>query len=248
MTVEFGLTRGIGLTAEVTQGLSIGTGLSLPILTVLQEALVFLDEDGIVGSAPVTAWTNSGTGGSAFDLDVVVGTGANLTATSELGHTVVASSGGVGLETTAGQDITQPFTVFMVGKYTDAAPATFQFLLSYRSDGAKEYQMGTNSPSSNKFYHHAGESIVMDEDYDQDPHLWTGQVVGTAESKITASGVGSKSGDAGTDTYDFGSIFMHANGTLTAKGYIATLLVFDKQLSEKDVAAIQQFLSNKYKL
>jgi hypothetical protein len=44
----------------------------------ISEALVNLNEDGITGTTSVTEWTNSGTGGSAYDLDTIVGTGANL--------------------------------------------------------------------------------------------------------------------------------------------------------------------------
>jgi hypothetical protein len=44
----------------------------------ISEALVNLNEDGITGTPSVTEWANSGTGGSAYDLDTIVGTGANL--------------------------------------------------------------------------------------------------------------------------------------------------------------------------
>ncbi len=47
--------------------------------TLLAEALVWLDESTITGDGQVSAWTNQGIGGSAYDLDTVVGTAANLT-------------------------------------------------------------------------------------------------------------------------------------------------------------------------
>ena len=46
--------------------------------SIINNALVWLKEDGITGTSAVTEWTNSGTGGANYDLDVVVGTGANL--------------------------------------------------------------------------------------------------------------------------------------------------------------------------
>ena len=46
---------------------------------VIDSAIVNLDDRGIASSSGViTEWTNSGTGGSAYDLDVILGTGANL--------------------------------------------------------------------------------------------------------------------------------------------------------------------------
>jgi len=49
-----------------------------PIDELLATALARYTADDIVGSFPVTEWTNSGTGGASYDLDTVVGTAANL--------------------------------------------------------------------------------------------------------------------------------------------------------------------------
>jgi len=46
--------------------------------TLLATALVHYTPADIVGTFPVTEWTNSGTGGASYDLDTVVGTAANL--------------------------------------------------------------------------------------------------------------------------------------------------------------------------
>ena len=69
-------------------------------LKLLNLALVWFKASGIIGSAPVTTWTNEGRGDAPYDLDVVVGTGANLTRTQINSIDVVTSSGSVGLETT----------------------------------------------------------------------------------------------------------------------------------------------------
>jgi len=75
------------------------TNTAAPLL-VVPTALVRLLDFTIVGTAPVTEHTNIGTGGAIYDLDLIVGTDANLTPTTFNGRTVIVSSGSVGMEVT----------------------------------------------------------------------------------------------------------------------------------------------------
>jgi len=71
------------------------------VLILLNAALARFDETTIVGSSPVTESTNRGTGGGTYSLNVIVGTGANLTTTTVNSLSVITSSGSVGMEVSA---------------------------------------------------------------------------------------------------------------------------------------------------
>ena len=215
----------------------------------ISQALVDLNANGIVGSNPVTAWTNSGTGGSAYDLDVVVGTGANLTAISALGTTVVNSAGSAGLETTSGQTINSPGTVFVVGRFTDPSPSTTQGLFDARSNSGARWFIGTDGGVSDRFTIFQGlAGISTASPYDTSPHVFTARFNGDATSQIDISGLLSATGNAGSNNLDFGSAFTRFDGTLSAPSYIARLLVFDSALNDSEVAALQSYLQSLYAL
>lgn len=83
-------------------------------LDIIETALVDLHEDGITTNGiNVTGLKNSGTGGSTYDLDVVLGTN-DLTVDSYNGIPTIRGGGNSGLSTLVGIEMPQPLTIFCV--------------------------------------------------------------------------------------------------------------------------------------
>ena len=209
-------------------------------------SLAHFDETSIVGATPVTAWNNIGTGGSAFDLDVVVGTGANLTTSVLNGHTGILSTGSAGLETTAGQTINGPATVFMVFKPTPASPPVQMNFMDARSTTAARWVIFTNNTAADKFAMFQGTILTLSEAYDNNLHVFTAQFNNDSSSKLTVSNVGSVTGDAGSAAWDFASIFISELEVTSAQGLFLEFVVYDRALIDAEIIQNQIFLATKH--
>jgi len=209
-------------------------------------ALALYDDTTIIGSAPVTEWRNRGTGGSAFDLNVVLGAVNNLTTDVLNGLTGIKHVGNAGLETTAGQTINFPSTIFAVFKPSDASPSLTQRIFDARSNANARVLLFTNGSGTNEFSFYQGSSIFLSEAYDINLRVITVQANGDSTSKLTVSDVGSVTGDAGSDNWDFGTIFTGFDELLNAPGLFMFFAVFDEALSESQITQIQDFLVSKY--
>ncbi len=164
------------------------------------------------------------------------------------GHKVGHSIGGVGLETTAGQSITSPGTVFLVARSTPASPSAGQHFISYRSNISNLWVIQTQNSASDRFTMTQGSALTLDEAYDQLPHVFTAQFNGNSSSKLTASGVGNKSGDAGAASWDYGTLFADGAGASTMQGYIARIIVVDRELTAAEINAVKNLLIPEYRL
>lgn len=225
--------------------------ISTPYPNLINEALVNLNETGIQTSGPnVTGWFNSGIGGDDYNLTTIVGAASNLTHDTQLGHTVVASSGGAGLETTSGQSIPSPYTVFVIARYSDASPSANQQIMDSRDAASPERAIIlSDNSSSDQFSIFQGSTIInLNQPYDTNPRLFTGQFNGDATTTLRVSGLGSVSGNAGSGNWDYGTLFSARTLGNTLVGYIANLLVFDRQLNEVEVTEIQAYLTTEYGL
>lgn len=112
-------------------GLSLGSGLTIPSgLTLPDAAIARFDHTSIVGSNPVSAWNNLGTGGSGFNLDTVAGTAANLT---QLDSGVALLTGTAGDKFTApdraGQRGTGDMSLIYRLRATDYTPGADDLLI-----------------------------------------------------------------------------------------------------------------------
>jgi hypothetical protein len=165
------------------------------------------------------------------------------------GHDVVHSIGGVGLETTAGQDIASPGTVFVVAKTTNASVGATQVLFAERSNSAKSWiiQLSNATPAVGTIFQGVA-AVNTTETLDDDVHVYTGQFNGDASTKLTISDIGNISGDAGADVWDYGTLFVNRAGASPFIGYIAALYVFDRQLTESEITNMQSYLLSAYKL
>jgi len=210
---------------------------------VIDSALVNLDERGIVGSTPVTAWLNSGTGGSAFDLDVVLGTGANLTRISVAGHDSVNSSGSAGLESTAGQTINFPMTIFLVVK-PNVITGT-QLFSAAKSLAGSSPQIFASSSSNASF--NAGISVNVGT-IDTNLRLHSVRYNGDASTNYQVTGIGSITSDAGAENLQFGTLFADSSDAFTLNGAISQYLIFDRALTDSETLEVKARLTQKFRL
>ena len=159
----------------------------------------------------------------------------------------IYSRGSVGLETTAGQTINSPVTVFAVFKPTLAAPATTQRIYDARSEAGERMILVTLTTSADKYSFFQGAAFrTITPAYDTDLRIITVQFLGTAVSKLTVSDVGSVTGDGGTNNWDFASLFMSKDGTEHLQGLFLEFLVFDRALSAGEISLVQAHLAAKY--
>ena len=161
------------------------------------------------------------------------------------GHTGIYSRGSVGLETTSGQLINSPVTVYAVFKPTLAAPGASQRIFSARSNTAAEMLLATVESASDKYRIDQGSSLILAEGFDNTLQVYTAQFLGTASSKLTVS-AGSVTGDAGSENWDFATIFAASNNLATMQGLFLELLVFNSAHNSGEISRIQNFLAAKY--
>lgn len=164
------------------------------------------------------------------------------------GHAGIYSRGGVGLETTAGQTLTSPNTIFDVCKLTLAAPGVDQVVASARSNAVAVHSLFTDESNSDKYTMSQGALLALAEAFTNDVMVVTSQFNGDATSKLTISGVGSVTGDAGAQDYDFGSVFMNQAGSAETIMLYLARIVYDRALNESEINAVQTFLEGKYKI
>jgi hypothetical protein len=154
------------------------------------------------------------------------------------GHDVVHSIGSAGLETTDGKSIASPGTVFAVVRYTTQQGYT----IDGRGSAARVAIISDSGASGKWQAFQGGSTINLTEDWDALPHVHTFQFNGDSSTKYTVSNVGNVQGDAGTENWDYGSLFVAWNGTSGLVGYISQLVVFDRELTEIEVAQVQGYL------
>ncbi|KKN66548.1 hypothetical protein LCGC14_0470820, partial [marine sediment metagenome] len=194
------------------------------------DAGVAIDTDTWTSSTTGEVWTVNG---DAF--------------VNNTGHTGIYSRGSVGLETTSGQLINSPVTVYAVFKPTLAAPGANQVLFDARLNAGNRIVVRTNDANSDKYsIFQGGTTLEMSPAYDNELRVITSQFNGDATTKLTVSDVGSVTGDAGSGNWDFGSVLIKLDGTLTFPGLFLELLVFDSAHNSGEISRIQNFLAAKY--
>jgi hypothetical protein len=164
------------------------------------------------------------------------------------GKDVVHSIGSAGLETTAGQTIASGATVFAVVRSSPANPSLDQYFIDSRSNASARFILSTDTSAGDSFgiYQGGAAFVNLAAAYDTDAHVLTGQFNGDATTKLTGSSVGSIVGDAGSANWDYGTILSDYAGTQTVQGYIAQLVVFDRALTEAEIAVLQKTIADRY--
>ena len=230
-----------------TAGLTIGSGNddTLPFAGKISDLTVFSDVAATTQVAdfdPSQAQVNVSTFSSGGDTYTLAGD-AFVNATKFQG---IYSSGGAGLETTAGQLVNSPLVIFDVFKPTLSAPAGNQFIYDARSDAnARMVVFSDNSISDRYRVFQGGSAIDLGQPYDNNLRVFTGEFNGGATTKLTVSDVGSVTGDAGPDNYDHGSVFTSTSGADSMQGLYLERAIFELPLPAP-AATIAAALQAKY--
>lgn len=165
------------------------------------------------------------------------------------GHLGFRTIGGAALETTAGQDMVPPLTLFFVVQFNDPTPAADQFVFDARSDAAKSVRVFTDFSNSNRLTLDCGGTpIVLTATYSTDIQLITVRHNGDATTSITSSILGTISGDAGTETLDFVTIAADLAGANTSAELMMAGLGYDEGLTDSQVLEAQARLIQKFRL
>jgi len=145
--------------------------------------------------------------------------------------------------------ITVPMTIFVVSKQTAAAPGADQVIFDARSDAGNQIKLFSDESNDDKWSFDAGTGeIALSEAYDTDAHLFTIEYNGDATTKLTVSGVGDVTGDAGAEDWDFGSMFMNIAGAETSIGSVLEFVIFDYKLNVEEIAAMQAYYVDRFAL
>ncbi|MBL4574425.1 MAG: hypothetical protein JKY86_15330 [Gammaproteobacteria bacterium] len=159
------------------------------------------------------------------------------------GHSIVNSSGGAGLESTAGQVIAGKITRVMVIKM-NALTATQQTMSSARSDGTKNPVIAVSS--GDDFIFKAGSTLTASA-ADLDIHIITVQYNQDATTILSISGGSSVTGNAGAEDYDYGTLFADISGGTTANMAILQDITFSPALNTSEVSRIESEMNRRYK-
>jgi len=121
-------------TATLNIGAGRDAGTQAPTVGYIGRAQIY-DDTGVGLAADFNPLDAGNTGATSFSS---ASTGETWTLNGNTfiqntGHQVAHSIGSVGIETTAGQSIANPFTVFAVGRFSDTSPADDQYLFSSRN-------------------------------------------------------------------------------------------------------------------
>lgn len=230
----------------VIQQMLLGAGSDLAD-AIIAQALVDLNSDGISGTGASIAWANAGLGGSGYDLDTPTGTTSNLTQGAVNGQTVIDSAGSAGLEPSSGQLITDSFTLIVVAKF-DSADPTNERLISSKSSSTNRLDLFSRNDSSDKFAVFAGASaVVLSEAYDTNPHVWILQYSKDVNTKLTVDGVGTVTGDAGSNSFDYITLFNLYDNTTPMDGWIGRVLIWDGGgISDADAGLVVSKLNSDF--
>lgn len=230
-------------TTAVVEWGSSNAGASNPIDAKIYRAQIYNGIDGTlaVDFDPTKATVNTAT----FTSGGAVWTANGDAFVNATRHTGIYSRGSVGLETTAGQALSGPLTVFAVFKPTLAAPGTSGFLFDAIS-GANRMLLQTNNANSDKYSIFQGSGIGIAQAYDSNLRVFTAQFNNDATSKFTISDVGSVTGDAGSGSWDFGAVFMDNANTNTISGLLLELVILDYAASDGQIALLQNHYGAKY--
>lgn len=223
-----------------------GNGIANPLTGRVYRVQIFNGIDGTlaVDFDPSKATVNTAT--------FVTDTGETWTAQGDAfvnatDYAGIYSRGSVGLETTTGQTISAPLTIFIVAKYTLAAPGADQFLFDSKETAGESIRVFSDETNSDKMTFDAGGTpIALSEAFDSDLHVLTIQHNKDGTTKLTISDVGSVTGDAGTEDFDFASLFKTLSDNLQIIGIVFEFLVFNSALNATRVTRIQNHLERKY--
>jgi len=165
------------------------------------------------------------------------------------GHNVVHSIGSVSMESTINQLIPSPFVMYAVMRATDPAPPSQHFINGRDALNERAILFTLNSGNDRFALYQGGTAIVLVEPYDTDVHVFVGEFNGDSTTKLTVSGVGEITGDAGNNAnFGWATLLGDQAGASTMKCYIASVLVYNGTHTAEQVAQNIAALETKYNI
>lgn len=163
------------------------------------------------------------------------------------GHSVVHSIGDVGIESATGKAIASGATVFTVGRVSNN-PTSNRYFYDQRGNTGDRFTLFTLGSQSDSFSIEQGVALTAPDSFDNDAHVFVAQYKGDSTSKIIISGVSSQIGSAGSENWDYATLFADGDGALAMEGYIAELVVYDRVLTDAEITSTTNYLLEKYSL
>ena len=155
---------------------------------------------------------------------------------------MINGHGAVGIESSAGSLLGNQMTVFAVIKPQATTIGADQKVFDARSDNLAAAQLIVGAPN---FRIAQGLEIGANA-YDSLPHVITCQFNADASSQITVSDIGQTVGDAGSENWDFMTLFSNELGGEYFQGWIGELAVFDRALDAGEITQVETFLQDKW--
>jgi hypothetical protein len=207
---------------------------------IIAGALVNLKETGILTSgANVTGWTNEGTGGAAYSMGEILGTG--FTKTTINGLDCVLGNGSGSMRTGIGNtNIPGKTTEFIVARVDAMGGTGFSVLTDSGYSSANRHHVAFTSTQGYMFQ---GSQLFAP----AIPSLGTVALHACnfnqdTTSKYEISGSGSTVGNAGALTLDYGAMFGHHNNDHRVIGAICQRLLFNRQLEIWEMNLVKAYL------
>lgn len=206
-------------------------------LPILATALVDHVSSGIQDNGVnVTGWLNSGTGGSLYDLDTVLGVNDMIKET-QLGRQVVHAHNGSALSCSNTPNIPRPVTIFAVFQVDNIIRAQYIF----DGNGGAGRVNFFYGPALSGYRYNGGATYDVIT-IDQGP-LVVGMRVDGASGRAELGGLDNLDPAAiGVNSYDYGHLLVNEAGTDYAEAWVGRRLVFDSALSTTDFDDVMTFL------
>ena len=212
------------------------------------DAVAHFDETGIIGSAPVTAWNNIGTGGSAFDLVTTSGTAANLTLTQVNGIDAVNSAGNVAIRPAVGQPFPGDTTEFVVINDVNFAGGVAVWVDNFSGSshtiqnvgGSANWSVNHGSGINFNVPRVAGRFGMVSRSAD---------VTGTQQTLMRVVGSaapGAVFGNAGNTPLLFGTFFRTRTNAQPYVGTICEYLLYNRLLTDEEIDDTLESLEDKW--
>jgi len=215
----------------------------------LKEALVWLQPSGIEATAgSVTAWRNSGTGGSQYDITTIAG---NVTTDTLNGKTVVRTDGEIGtyLRTATGLTSQQPYTVWILAQYDQFIGGT---LADYLYDG--HVNQGASRSCirkvSGRFAAYGGSDITILDPSDLDVHVFAVCFQNTTSLSVVDDLNPVSGGTTGANQFSALTLAQHNGGgssnTKGLNGITGAFVMIPRSLSVDEMHTINLYLMKEF--
>ena len=168
----------------------------------------------------------------------------NNTFANNIGWNVVNSSGLAGLESSIGQLIEPPMTIFIVAKAHELTSIVQRFT-SARSISASAVLVQANA--NDDFALNTGNGLIAGS-ADTALHLHTIRYNADASTSYEVDKIGKNTGSSGNEDFDYATLFADENTEQTLKGSIAMYCIVDSQLSNPEVKFYKKQIFAKFNI